>query len=123
MYRVLVEASVSSRYICMSEEHKSIIDARVRDIQNEIDEDEDQNDETSRIRLLHCCEEIRNLVTNYAILHHEHLLKATTILELALWKAVFLRSRNVNQELTRVECRADAGRCAEVVIKLVLTFL
>ena len=127
MYRVLVEASVSSRYICMSEEHASIVDARVCEIRNEMDEDEDEdedeNDETSRIRFPHFFEEIRELVTNYAHLHHEYLLKVTTILELALWKAVILRSRNDNQELTRVECRADAGRCAEVVTKLVLTFL
>jgi hypothetical protein len=122
-YRVLVEASVSSRYICMSEDHRSIIDARVCEIRKEMDEDEDENDETSRIRFSHFFEEIRELVTNYAHLHHEYLLKATTILELALWKAVILRSRNDNQELTRVECRADAGRCAEVVTKLVLTFL
>ena len=131
MYRVLIEASVSSRYICMSEEHASIVDARVCEIRKEMDEDEDEdedenedeNDETSRIRFSHFFEEICELVTNYAHLHHEYLLKVTTILELALWKGVIFRSRNDNQELTRVECRADAGRCAEVVTKLVLTFL
>jgi hypothetical protein len=55
-----------------------------------------------------------------AHLHHEHLLMAT---KLALWKAVILRSRDDKQELTRVECRKDADRCAEIVIKLALTFL
>jgi hypothetical protein len=107
----------------MSEDHRSIIDARVCEIRNEMDEDQDENDETSRMRFSHFFEEICELVTNYAHLHHEYLLKATTILELALWKAVILRSRNDNQELTHDECRADAGRCAEVVIKLVLAFL
>ena len=68
-------------------------------------------------------EEIRDLVTSYARLHHEQLQEATTILELALWKALLLRSSDDKQGLTRVECRTDAGRCAEVIIKLVLTFL
>jgi hypothetical protein len=111
MYRVLVEASVSLRYICMSEEHRSIIDARVLDIKH-------GNVDEERYFV-----EIRDLVRNYARLHHEHLLDATTILELALWKAIYLHSRDCNQGLTRAECRTDAGRCAEVVIKLVLAFL
>jgi len=113
MFRVLVETSVSSRSVCMSEEHCSIIDARV--LAMDIDDDE----ETSN----HNYQEIRDLITNYAHLHREYLLEATTILELALWKAVILRSRDDKQELTRAECRTDAGRCAEVVIKGVLTFL
>ena len=95
----------------------------IMSIEDEMDEDEDKNDETSRIKFSRCCEEIRDLVTNYARCHHEHLLEATTILELALWKALLLRSSDDKQGLTRVECRTDAGRCAEVIIKLVLTFL
>ena len=105
----------------------SIIDARVLAMDDEIrrrDADVDEiGEEDDERRIAHNYEEIRDLVTNYARLHHEHLLEVTTILELALWKAVILRSRNDNQELTRDECRADAGRCAEVVIKLVLAFL
>jgi hypothetical protein len=100
MYRVLVEASVLSRYIRMSEEHRSIIDASVLDINDEINEDKERY-----------FVEIRE-VTNYARLHHEHLLDATTIIELALWKAINLHSRDGNQGLTRVEYRTDAGRCA-----------
>jgi len=124
MYRVLVEASVSTRHICISEEHKSIIDARVLAMNDEInrrDADEDDENEGTIIQYYY---EIRDLITNYAHLHHEYLLEATTILELALWKtAVILRSSDDKQELTRVDCRIDAGCCAEVVIKLVLAFL
>jgi hypothetical protein len=121
-FRVLVEASVSSRYICMSEEHRSIVDARVCEIRKEImsivEDNQFNVDLVSQYN-----EEIRDLVTNYAQLHIKHLLEATTILELALWKAIIFRLRDTNQELTPGECRADASRCAEVVIKLVLTFL
>ena len=121
MFRVLVEASVSTRHTCMSEEHKSIIDARVLAISiNRRDADEDDENEGTIIQYYY---EIRDLITNYAHLHHEYVLDATTILELALWKAVILQSRDDKQELTRAECRTDAGRCAEVVIKGVLTFL
>jgi hypothetical protein len=80
--------------------------------------DEDYEEE---VRIA-CYEEITDLVTNYARLHHKRLHEATTILELALWKAVIL-SRDDNQELPHVECKTDAGHCSEVVIKLVLTFL
>jgi hypothetical protein len=118
IFRVFVEASLSSRYICTCEEHQSIIDARLREIDDEMGEDEDEDYHPSRYFV-----EIRDLVTIYVGLYHGLLLRITTILELALWKAVIFRSRNDNQQLTRVECRADAGRCAEVVIKLVLTFL
>ena len=123
MFVVFVEASVTSHYFCMSEEQESIVDARVCEIEDEMDEDEDENDETSTIRFSYFFEDMHELVTNYAHLHHEHLLKATTLLELALWKAVILRSRDDKQELTRVECRKNADRCAEIVIKLALTFL
>jgi hypothetical protein len=68
-------------------------------------------------------EEIRDLVTSYARLHHEQLQEATTILELALWKAMIICSRNDKQELIQLECRTNASCCAEVVIKLVLAFL
>jgi hypothetical protein len=127
MYRVLVEASVSSRYICMSEEHQFIIDARVREIQYEIrmsclrsyEEGLELYDDT----IIDYYEEIRVMVTDYARRHHEHLTEATTILELALWKAMILRSSGDIQGLNRVQCRTDAGCCAEVVIKYVLTFL
>jgi hypothetical protein len=125
MFRVLVETSVSSRSVCMSEEHRSIIDARVCEFEYENDnanlEEEDDN-ETER-RIVHSYVEIRHMISNYALLYKEFLLEATAILELALWKATILRSSQDNQARTRVECRADAGRCAEVVIKGVLTFL
>jgi hypothetical protein len=54
---------------------------------------------------------------------YQKLKESTSLLELALWKAMILCSRDDNQELPNVECKTDAGRCAEVVIKLVLTFL
>jgi len=58
MFVVFVEASVTSRYFCMSEEHESIVDARVCEIEDEMDEDEDENDETSRIRFSYFFEEM-----------------------------------------------------------------
>jgi hypothetical protein len=128
-FRVLIEASVSSRNICMSEEHQFIIDARLREIRNDFmntDVDimnEDVGIEMDEETIIGYYEEIRVMVTDYAHRHHEHLTEATTILELALWKAMILRSSGDKQGLTRAECRTGAGRCAEVVIKLVLAFL
>jgi hypothetical protein len=124
MFRVLVETSISLRSVCMSEDHRSIIDARVCEFEDEDDSAnlEEDDDETER-RIVHSNVEIRTMISNYALLYNEFLLEATTILELALWKATILRSREDYQARTRVDCRTDAGRCAEVVIKLVLTFL
>jgi hypothetical protein len=124
MFRVLVETSVSSRSVCMSKEHRSIIDARVCEFEDENDNanPEEDDDEAER-RIVHSYVEIRTMISNYALLYNEFLLEATTILELALWKAAILRSSQDYQARTRVECRADAGRCAEVGIKGVLTFL
>ena len=99
-----------------------LADPRVVEIQYEMRsiDDEDYEEE---VRIQYYLE-IINKVTNYARLHHKRLQEATTILELALWKAMILRSRDDNnQECTSVKCKTDAGRCAEVVIKLVLTFL
>ena len=123
MYRVLVEASVSSRSFCMSEEHRSIIDARVSEFEDEDNNSNIEDDDKAERRIVHSFVEIRKMISNYALLYNGFLLEATTILELALWRAVILRSRDDKQELTRAECRTDAGRCAEVVIKGVLTFL
>jgi hypothetical protein len=55
-------------------------------------------------------EEIHDLVTNFARLHYEQLQEATTILELALWKAVIFH-KDDKQGLTRVECRSDLDHC------------
>jgi hypothetical protein len=123
-FRVLVETSVSSRSVCMSEEHRSIIDARVCEFEDENDNAilEGDDDEAER-RIVHSYVEIRTMISNYALLYNEFLVQATTILELVLWKAAILRSSQDNQARSRVECRADAGCCAEVVIKGVLTFL
>lgn len=111
----------------MREEHQSIIDARVREIKNEImrisERACEKGTEIDDERIINYYEEISDLVTNYARLHHEQPIEATTILELALWKAIILRSSNDKEGFTHAECWTDAGRCAEVVIKLVRTFL
>jgi hypothetical protein len=60
----------------MSEEHKSIIDARVLAMDDEInrrDADEDDENEGTIIQYYY---EIRDLITNYAHLHHEYVLDA-----------------------------------------------
>ena len=54
----------------MSEDHRSIIDARVCEIRNEMDEDQDENDETSRMRFSHFFEEICELVTRISVEGH-----------------------------------------------------
>jgi hypothetical protein len=111
----------------MSEEHQFIVDARLCEIRDDFMNadvgvmNEDLGIEMDGEMIIGYYEEIRVMDTNYARLHHEHLTVAVTILELALWKAMILCSSGDKQG--SVECQTDAGRCAEVVIKLVLAFL
>jgi hypothetical protein len=118
IFSVLVEASISKRSICMSDEHRIEVNARLREIYIE---DEDSDDEGVEERNVQKYEEIRDMVTSYVQLHHGQLKEAITILELALWKTMICS--NVDDQESRKESRAAGGRCLEVVIKHVLAFL
>ena len=86
MYRVLVEASVSMRLNCMSEEHRILMDRRV----DEIEVSDDYANETSddvhydERGVLGHYNEIRDLVTNYSHLHRELLRDAAIFLSLRM---------------------------------------
>ena len=108
MFSVLVEASVSKRSICMRDEHRIELDARLREIKNVGNG-------------YQYYEEIRDLVTSYGRLHHGQLRESITILELVLWKTMICS--NVDDQKSHKECRTAGGRCFEVVIKNVLVFL
>jgi hypothetical protein len=111
MFSVLVEASVSKRSICMSEEHRIEVDARLHEI-DKMGVGE---------RNVQYLEEIRDMVTRYVGLYHGQLRESITILELALWKSMICSK--VDDQESRKECRTAGGRCLEVVINHVLVFL
>ena len=115
MFSILVEASVSKRLVCMSDEHRIEVDARLREIEIEIEDDDVEERNVQKY------EEIRDMVTSYVRLHHGQLKEAITMLELALWKTMICS--NVIDQESRSECRTAGGRCFEVVIKHVLAFL
>ena len=132
MFSVLVEASVSKRSICMSEEHRIEVDARLGEIEIDIeengdssddddDDDDDHGDDEEDGENVQYYEEIRDMVTGYARLHHRQLKESITILELALWKTMICSK--VDDQESRNERRTSGGRCLEVVIKHVLAFL
>ena len=117
MFQVLVEASLSKNYLCcMSEEQQALVDEHVQAFYPDYYHVQIQGDIVDYFRSM------RDLITGYAQQHLEKVTEATIILELALWKAV-LSSRNNDQEISRVECRALAGSWAEVVIKGMITYL
>jgi hypothetical protein len=117
MFSVLVEASVSKRSVCMSEGHRFEVDARLREIETNI-----ENRDFRTNPNLDYYGEIHDMVTSYVRLHHGQLRESITILELALWKAMIC-SKVVNDQESRNESRTSGGRCLEVVIKNVLAFL
>jgi len=71
-FRVFVEASLSVRqYNCMNEDHRSEVDARIREIEEDNDHDELDEDD-----VIHYYGEIRDMVTRFVQLHHEFLQEA-----------------------------------------------
>ncbi len=108
MFTVLVEASISKRSICMSEDHQSKVGARL----NRIDFVE---------WTIKYYEKICDLVASFVQLHHRQLKKLITILELALWNAMICSK--VDDQESRNESCISGGWCFEVVIKNVLAFL
>ena len=130
VFSVLVEASVSERSICMDNEHRIEVDARLHEIEIDIengdssdyDGDGDDGDEEEDGENVRYYEEIRDMVKRRVGLHHGQLRESITILELALWNAMIC-SKVVDDQESRNEHRTSGGRCLEVVIKHVLTFL
>ena len=87
MFRVLVEAIVSMRSVSMSEEHQVMVNTRVCEIEgNEeyINADSIFNMDVEDDIVIHFYEEICDLVTHYAQLHHEMLSEAAIILCLVM---------------------------------------
>ena len=80
MFSILVEASVSKRLVCMSDEHRIEVDARLREIETNI-----ENRDFRTNPNLDYYGEIHDMVTSYVRLHHGQLKEAITILELAFW--------------------------------------
>jgi len=120
--RVLVEASVSRRSVCMSLEHQLHIEKAI----------------TQKTEVKSCSfhqkyeydyENIRQMVTEYATFYHNQLVDATTLLELALWKMALIETLQLNQNITmddhstREKIRSDSGKLFNVVIQIVLSFL
>ena len=128
MFRLLVEASVSKRSSCMSLEHQMEINSRTNG----------RSDDAAGVREER--EQLRQLITDYAQLYSQQLKEATTLIELALWKAKVDESNlmriNVDgncqrigrdktrakvEPLTREECRVKCG--AEEVVPSILSYL
>jgi hypothetical protein len=118
MFQVLVEASLSNHFLsCMSEEQQALVDEYVLAFYPDHHHVQIQGG-----HIVDYLRSVRDFITYYAQQHLNELKEATTILELALWKAE-LSSRNDDQKITRDKCRTLAGRCAEVVIKLMISYL
>jgi len=113
--RIILEASVSRRSVCMSLEHQVEIDTAIC--------------ERDGSHYAFDYEYIRQMVIDFAQLHHNQLVGGTTILELALWKMKLNEASEWNptimlddQEI-RMQCRSDIGKVCNVVIPNVLSFL
>ena len=114
VYRVIVEASVSTRVNCMSSEHYREID-RIA---------------PPEYSFRQSYAEIRTMVVQFVQEHREFLINASTMLELALWKAVMndslLQQRPYvtdDRSTIREEIRGNGGQKFQVVIPNVLSFL
>ena len=113
--RVLAEAWASTRSVCMSDEHKIEIDAwlaRSRSLLS-IDDDGQTRQPEEILR-----EKIFEFVRQYNVF----LFEASTILEMALWKAV-MEDNNSLVGNDRESTRVIGGKLFQVVIPNVLSFL
>ena len=108
IFGVLLEASIAKRSIRMSVEHQIEINRKIKAV--------------ARFERRHY-EEIRDMVTSFAKLHHELLKEATIILELVLWKSLLQTMRKSGKLVSRRECRTTKGQYFEVIIPHVLSFL
>ena len=128
MFWLLVEASVSKRSSCMSSEHQMEINSRINGMSYTAARGRDER------------EQLRQLITEYAQLYNQQLKEATTLIELALWKAKVDESNHASiktdgncpnigrdekrakaEALTREECRVKCG--AEEVVPSILSYL
>ena len=75
MYRLLVEAFVAKRLNCRSSVHQLAINTIVDSMSNAAAGGREER------------EQLCQLITDYAQLHSHNLWEATTLIELALWKA------------------------------------
>jgi len=129
VYRVFVEADVSTRVNCTTLAQRRRIDRLIEDLTQDLLDDE-------------MCEEedydaVRELVVEQISLYHRYLIDAMTMLELALWKVVLTKASSLQeqQRLTRSKkkqkmepnsrllVRRNYGQTFQVVIPNVLKFL
>jgi len=119
--RVLMEASVSQRAVCMSLEHQSDIENAIvsmREVRDEFGNVYDCDDDY---------DDIRYMVIRYADQYHNELVEATTTLELALWKMLLAEALQLNQNIMMNDrsirrIRSESGQVFNVVIPNVLSF-
>ncbi|KAL3758063.1 hypothetical protein ACHAWU_002996 [Discostella pseudostelligera] len=117
VFGVLVEASVSSRNNCMSTDHRIEIDQWIAEYEEFLGT-------MNSIHMGPFYEELRTLVIQFTQEHREFLLIVSTMLELALWKAVLNESLLENNDRTiRSDLRVNAGQMFQVAIPNVLSFL
>ncbi len=124
VFRVMLEVSISAsrRRGIMSLEQQVVIDTLINFPTDSYKVDDKICFRFKRMKRL---ETIRRLITDFARLHKEKLLDATTILELALWKAMatdFLPQGHMDCTMKRRECRLHCGRICQVVIPNVVSY-
>ena len=128
VFRVMLEASISAGRRCiMSLEQKMVIDNMIYFPPERYRIDDKICFRLKRINML---QSICSLVVDFAKSHKELLLDATTILELALWKAVMnvtLSHGNykIDDDTIAIRriCRLHCAKWCQVVIPNVLSFL
>ena len=109
VFRFFVEASVSSRNNCMSTDHRIETDQWIAEYEGFLGI-------MDSIHMGPFYEELRTLVIQFTQEHREFLLIVSTMLELALWKAVLNESLLENNDRTiRSDLRVNAGQMFQVV--------
>jgi len=116
IYGVIVEASFSNQYNCMSTEQRREIDHFL------------ESETFVRGHREFRYGELRRMITQFIQEHREFLIIASTMLELALWKSVLNESLpqhqyTNNDRMIREEIRVNGGQLFQVVIPHVLSFL
>ena len=124
VFRVMLEVSISAsrRRGIMSLEQQAVIDTL---IYFPTDRYKVEDKICFRLKRIKRLEMIRGLITDFARLHEENIFVASTILELALWKAMatdFLSQGNMDCMKRRRKCRLHCGRIFQVVLPNVVSY-
>lgn len=108
VFKVLVESSISRRVNCMSTDRHLIISP----VQHW--------GRSFGAEAYHC---IRRLVIQFTQEYSQFLIESSTLLELALWKALLNESLQQTENTIREDTRVNGGQMFQVVIPNVLKFL